>query len=1675
MVNPMLRVGSDTESISARAVITCPTSTTADTAALTQEIKHDDIIIEQSEYEREFPPLPSLQSTPTDPHFLTQQQTAGFLPTRWRDLLPKQHQRQVQRLFVRADGSCAGGAVVRGMADGVNGMKTLIEAQDSEVVRQFRTVQMIEYVQSCTDVQWCDMVHSDLRDSLWDARLICQQPTARSVTAERQVFYDLCSRPNYAIGTIFFPIAAAVMGVGILLLVTDMRYSFSDQQQLYDFGTTRYDHSMIVFHLYPKPPQGVRGGSGVGHYETVGRVRSPGQPHQTLFARGDPFLHAFRIVAIERSDNRTLESLRILYRQYDPPIGVPVAQRLIQDVPTNAAATAGTQDDMVMEIPETPTNQLASPDDHYDTEDSNGSRYQSAGTSDTTQLVNAAAATTTPAVTVTPTPITTIITSPDPERQRMSGRRHTPSRHLTHPGEMDVGSPRRPRRSLSLALDRTVRSTTVQSDRGVPPPARSASSSRPSQRIRREASTGRSRPSVAAAAPLPVSGRADTMCAQILANVRGWVRRNACHGRLARRVHFTAIPQWTLRCRTVLLSLTAALRAEPMNELAVVANMCVLWALPGEMFAVPSRSRGGKRERRNRIDRIHGKLNDDRLVSRMLSELMDEMTSTTQGTDDLDGWTAVHPVMAAPDQSATSTASDPDQCNGPSQQSSPSTRSRTPTKSGDVKAVQRAEHMFALGDIYRAMQALTSTTETTDLNDREERDRLRQLHPSAPHPMPQRPGDAPEVMVDHEWMQAEMYASDTGASPGPSGYCSNYLSVLAADPQCVHAMAFFIQQIVNNRLPAVARILLTTCTLVSLKKGKDGRRPVAMGDTFYRMASRYALTLVTRKAQTLMAPHQYGAGQPDGCTQIIQSVQHLLTTVPVSPRTSSPWRPMACLSVDVSNAFNSIDRAVVLRAVYGSPELAQCWRMVEFGYGKPSLLLMQCDDTTSDSDVFIESQTGVRQGDPLAGLLFSLAMHSTYDTVAKMTSGGFYAYQDDGNSVGTIAECWQVWEKIRSLLATLGLKVNADKCELTCFHMDSVRDDDDHSALTQFRQSGLKINDSSVRMLGCVVGRDSVVVADILNTDPRFQASQLVAFRRLPLMKKQTAMLALQRLTGTVLTNRLRAMPPTATRQHAAVYDRNVMRTAHTIIRITAADGDKYDEQLQSSLSVGGFGLTSAVHIAPAAYIAGAENTLRLSPAFTDVWSERVPLPPTCDMSIAIEDSLTQITAAEATLINRCGLAVMPEVSPSILPTSAVTFVSHFRTMPPCLIQAAITHRINTLFSIARVEEARRLGQGSVEAVARLLSLKQAGSSLWLLTIPTEGALTLTDTKWMWAAQLRLGMPVPSIDDKCSGCNQTDAYTNNSWHSVGCLPLSGREITDRHNQVLAVIARFCRLMLYNVRTEPADLCHDSEKRPDIQIDLPDKTILGDVTITHPTAKTWRKVVVRRSVEAVGNAREKEKDDQYSEMAAALDMQFRSIVLFTYGGFHKSALRLVSDLTAAFDPTTCLISRDEYKTALMQQIAIAVQRGTADIMIRDSIRIRGSMLGQLRRRHLSTRSWTGRGLIRQQQTHQQQQQHQRLDSTDAMSGTDSSARDEVITTVSDLSALPSPRRPATPANNVRDGRYVHNDSDSECKTASDASVSRNLRTAAPWCASVMMPVVARVVDDSVMSDMTSVRG
>jgi hypothetical protein len=125
------------------------------------------------------------------------------------------------------------------------------------------------------------------------------------------------------------------------------------------------------------------------------------------------------------------------------------------------------------------------------------------------------------------------------------------------------------------------------------------------------------------------------------------------------------------------------------------------------------------------------------------------------------------------------------------------------------------------------------------------------------------------------------------------------------------------------------------------------------------------------------------------------------------------------------------------------------------------------------------------------------------------------------------------------------------------------------------------------------------------------------------------------------------------------------------------------------------------------------------------------------------------------------------------------------------------------------------------------------------------------------------------------------------------------------------------------RFASANLTAEDERRPDIQLDLPDLTLLGDVTISHPLAKSWQRVTSSRGVEAVGDSRQAEKDDLYADMAEQIDMKFGAFVLYTYGGFHKSALSFIKQLGGAVDPATCLTSFTRWKQDLMEHIAIVV--------------------------------------------------------------------------------------------------------------------------------------------------------
>ena len=127
---------------------------------------------------------------------------------------------------------------------------------------------------------------------------------------------------------------------------------------------------------------------------------------------------------------------------------------------------------------------------------------------------------------------------------------------------------------------------------------------------------------------------------------------------------------------------------------------------------------------------------------------------------------------------------------------------------------------------------------------------------------------------------------------------------------------------------------------------------------WYQLAGLCALAACNEVGPSL-APLQLGVGIPGGAEAISHAVQAALATDPEA----------AFLTVDQANAFNSVTRSAVFEAV--KEHVPKLLPFVQWAYGAPtSLHLVGAHPNTPP----IQSQTGVRQGDPLGPLLFALAL-----------------------------------------------------------------------------------------------------------------------------------------------------------------------------------------------------------------------------------------------------------------------------------------------------------------------------------------------------------------------------------------------------------------------------------------------------------------------------------------------------------------------------------------------------------------------------------------------------------------------------------------------------------------------------------------------------------------------------
>ncbi|GJY79821.1 reverse transcriptase domain-containing protein [Tanacetum coccineum] len=159
---------------------------------------------------------------------------------------------------------------------------------------------------------------------------------------------------------------------------------------------------------------------------------------------------------------------------------------------------------------------------------------------------------------------------------------------------------------------------------------------------------------------------------------------------------------------------------------------------------------------------------------------------------------------------------------------------------------------------------------------------------------------------------------------------------------------------------------------------------------------------------------QFGVGVAGGSEAILHSVNRLIEAC-------GDDVGLSMLLVDFKNAFNLIDREVMLREVrLRCPPIS---RWVEFCYSNPARLYY--------GEHTLWSCQGVQQGDPLGPLLFSLVLHPLICKIRDSFSLSLHVWcLDDGTIVGDTMVVEKVLKLIMEDGPGRGLHLNVDKTEV---------------------------------------------------------------------------------------------------------------------------------------------------------------------------------------------------------------------------------------------------------------------------------------------------------------------------------------------------------------------------------------------------------------------------------------------------------------------------------------------------------------------------------------------------------------------------------------------------------------------------------------------------------------------
>jgi hypothetical protein len=594
---------------------------------------------------------------------------------------------------------------------------------------------------------------------------------------------------------------------------------------------------------------------------------------------------------------------------------------------------------------------------------------------------------------------------------------------------------------------------------------------------------------------------------------------------------------------------------------------------------------------------------------------------------------------------------------------------------------------------------------------------------------------------------------------------------------------------------------------------------------------------------------------------------------------------------DFKNAFNMADRTQMLAAC--AAEMPQVLRYAVCAYGTPSHLLY--------GDMFLRSQSGVHQGDPLGPLLFSLAVAKLWRAVrAELAAAGHVLdfqswYLDDGAFGGSVAAVAAAVEGIARLGPHFGIHLNPAKCEL-------IGHPEEAAAIATAFGGGFKsVSWCDWSLLGTPCGDDASVSAFLVKVaDNACRKTKLVA----ALPSAHVTFALLRYCCGFslgVYYMRSCGTDPAFNRIDEAT-------VAAFAQLVPGADAASCEAQVALPTNMSGVGLRPLLPYAPLAYIAASQQATLLLPY---VLANPSALSPDSKLAAAL-------------------LSVSAIPSPAL--HASVAEYLHAGARPGDHKQRTFSRMLDT--ELAKVW----FDTLPIEGRARAVSCSMSTSHAWMLPRPFEDEVE----SWMTTAQfqvlmrLRLGLALypEECDPEAAAaapsrlCNLCGVHQASSRHSLVCL--GGGLRTAYHNAHRDQYYCMASTALLAPRKEVQCFAGEHAYRADVVVTNRRRVLALDFSMSHvgsPNAFLkaasspggWADEVARR------------KRVKYEDMAAEAGIDFATVCWDHYGAVCPSGQQVLRALGRAwgnqFDLPPC-----RSVPITMQRFATIHARGVAQLIL-----------------------------------------------------------------------------------------------------------------------------------------------